>query len=105
MQSVMHWGPGESANTNTNSVLNANGTPDGAGDKPGSGPALPGNSTLLEGRDPAADDLSFWPSIAFAFAVGALALWFGFGWGAEIESEVVAGHRGCTNRSDPIFDL
>jgi hypothetical protein len=27
------------------------------------------------------------------------------GEGAEIESEIVAGHRGCTNRSDPIFDL
>jgi serine/threonine-protein kinase/endoribonuclease IRE1 len=79
-QSVMHWDPGESANTNTNTVLKANGTPDGAGDKSGSEHALPGNSTFIEGRDSAADDVSFWPSIAFAFVVGALGLWFGFGW-------------------------
>ncbi|KAJ7678423.1 hypothetical protein B0H14DRAFT_3683310 [Mycena olivaceomarginata] len=78
---VMHWDPRENANTNTNIVANGNGTPDGAGDKPGPRPALPGNSTLIEGREPAADDLSFWPSIVFAFVVGALGLWFGFGLG------------------------
>ncbi|KAJ7326411.1 hypothetical protein DFH08DRAFT_816733 [Mycena albidolilacea] len=82
----MHWDPGESTNTNTNTVLNANGTPDGAGDKSGSEHALPGKSTLLEGWDPATDDLSFWPSIAFAFAVGALGLWFGFGWFGLVKS-------------------
>ncbi|KAJ7809381.1 hypothetical protein B0H14DRAFT_3759804 [Mycena olivaceomarginata] len=65
---VMHWDPRENANTNTNTVPNGNGTPEGAGDKPGSGPALSGNSTLIEGREPAADDLSFWPSIVFASA-------------------------------------
>ncbi|KAJ7779575.1 hypothetical protein B0H14DRAFT_3894141 [Mycena olivaceomarginata] len=77
---VMHWDPRENANanTNTNTVPNGNGTPDGAGDKPH---ALPGNATLIEGREPAADDFSFWPSIAFAFVVGALGLWFGFGLG------------------------
>ncbi|KAJ7805575.1 hypothetical protein B0H14DRAFT_1594195 [Mycena olivaceomarginata] len=81
MESVMHWDPRETANTNTNTVPNGNGTPEGAGDKPGPGPALPGNSTLIEGRKPAAEDLSFWPSIAFAFVVAALGLWFGFGLG------------------------
>ncbi|KAJ7326429.1 hypothetical protein DFH08DRAFT_816747 [Mycena albidolilacea] len=85
IQTVMHWDPAENANTNTNTVVtgNGNGTPDGVGDKPGPGPALPGNSTVIEieGRNPAADDLSLWPSIAFAFVVGALGLWFGFGLG------------------------
>ncbi|KAJ7326446.1 ribonuclease 2-5A-domain-containing protein [Mycena albidolilacea] len=68
LQAVMHWDPAENVNTNTNTVVTGNGTPDGAGDKPGPGPALPGNSTLIEGREPAAEDLSFWPSIAFASA-------------------------------------
>ncbi|KAJ7326433.1 hypothetical protein DFH08DRAFT_968324 [Mycena albidolilacea] len=76
---VMHRDPRE--NTNPNTVASGNGTPDGAGDKPGPGPALPGNSTLIEGREPAAEDLSFWPRIVFAFVVGALGLWFGFGLG------------------------
>ncbi|KAJ7765525.1 ribonuclease 2-5A-domain-containing protein [Mycena olivaceomarginata] len=115
LQAVMHWDPRENANTNTNTVPNGNGTPDGVGDEPGSGPALPGNSTLIEGREPAADDLSFWPSIVFAFVVGALGLWFGFGLGklTRIPKEpyLLVLERGASgivgndwlSRLDPLF--